>query len=57
MVFPPYMPSDPGNAKGKAGSGVGLIIAHDLMLRNQGMLELRNRAEGGLAAALRLPAI
>lgn len=36
-------------------SGVGLLIARDLLLRNRGDLKLLNRAGGGLTAVLSLP--
>lgn len=38
------------------GTGVGLVITRDLLLRNDGCIEFHNRAEGGLEAVTRLPA-
>lgn len=37
------------------GTGVGLLITRDLLLRNRGELKLLNRPEGGLAAVISLP--
>ncbi len=39
----------------KEGTGVGMLITRDLLLRNGGDVELRNRPEGGLEVAARLP--
>ena len=39
----------------KDGTGVGLMITRDLLLRNEGDIELRNRPEGGLKVITRLP--
>ena len=38
------------------GTGVGLLITRDLLLRNRGDIKLRNRPEGGLTAEITLPA-
>jgi signal transduction histidine kinase len=39
----------------KDGTGVGLTITRDLLTRNNGTIELRNRPEGGLCVATLLP--
>jgi signal transduction histidine kinase len=39
----------------KDGTGVGLTITRDLLTRNDGTIELRNRPEGGLCVATLLP--
>jgi len=39
----------------KDGTGVGLVITRDLLARNDGDIQLRNRAEGGLDVIVRLP--
>ena len=38
------------------GTGVGLMITRDLLMRNNGAIKLRNRAPGGLIAEITLPA-
>jgi signal transduction histidine kinase len=40
----------------KGGTGVGLLITRDLLTRNDGYMEFRNRPEGGFAVITRLPA-
>ncbi len=39
----------------KDGTGVGMLITRDLLARNDGQIELRNRKEGGLEVITRLP--
>ncbi len=39
----------------KDGTGVGLMITRDLVVRNGGDLKMRNREEGGMAVSIRLP--
>jgi|GEM_PF-1212088 len=38
------------------GTGVGLVITRDILTRNDGYIEFRNRPEGGLEVITRLPA-
>jgi C4-dicarboxylate-specific signal transduction histidine kinase len=38
------------------GTGVGLMITRDLLMRNSGVIKLRNRNPGGLSAEITLPA-
>ena len=40
----------------KGGSGVGLLIARDLLIRNDGDIKLSDRAGGGLTVGTSLPA-
>jgi hypothetical protein len=40
----------------KDGTGVGLLITRDLLIRNDGGITLRNREEGGLTAITSIPA-
>jgi len=40
----------------KNGTGVGLVITRDILARNDGYIEFRNRPEGGLEVTTRLPA-
>ena len=39
----------------KDGTGVGLVITRDILARNDGYMEFRNRTGGGLAVVTRLP--
>lgn len=39
----------------KDGTGVGLLITRDLLMRNSGEIKLKNRAEGGLTVVTSLP--
>lgn len=39
----------------KDGTGVGLVITRDLLMRNDGDIELHNREDGGLRVVTRLP--
>ncbi len=39
----------------KDGTGVGLVITRDLLTRNDGYIEFRNRPAGGLEVLIRLP--
>lgn len=39
----------------KEGTGVGMLITRDLLMRNDGCIELRNRKTGGLQVTTRLP--
>jgi signal transduction histidine kinase len=39
----------------EGGTGVGLIITRDLLARNSGTIEFRNRESGGVTVAIRLP--
>lgn len=39
----------------KDGTGVGLVITRDILTRNDGYVEFRNREGGGLKAVTRLP--
>lgn len=40
----------------KDGTGVGLVITRDLLARNDGYIEFRNRRGGGLEVSVRMPA-
>ena len=41
----------------KDGTGVGLVITRDLLIRNGGDIEMRNRPQGGLSVITRLPLV
>jgi protein-histidine pros-kinase len=57
-VLDPFVQLDGADPRGhhRAGLGLGLHIAHDLVRRQGGTLVLENRPEGGLRALVRLPA-
>jgi two-component system sensor histidine kinase BaeS len=45
-----------GGAEAGSGSGIGLAVAAELVAAHGGSIEARNRAEGGAAFTVRLPA-
>lgn len=53
-VFQPFYRVESSRNRATGGSGLGLYIARDLVLRQGGELRLSNRPEGGLRAELRL---
>ena len=55
-VLQPFYRVEASRNRETGGTGLGLAIAHQLSLSLGGELRLRNRAEGGLCASLRLPA-
>lgn len=54
-VFEPFIRLDPSRNRATGGSGLGLTIAHQVILRHGGSITLRNRAGGGLTAIVTLP--
>ena len=54
-VFKPFYRLESSAAAGSTGSGLGLHIARDLLLRQGGQLMLANRPGGGLRAEVLLP--
>lgn len=54
-VFEPFYRLESSRSRDSGGTGLGLSIARDLAQAHGGTLTLRNRAEGGLTAQLRLP--
>jgi len=52
----PFFRLDPSRQRRTGGAGLGLYIANDLLSRQGGRLDLSNRKEGGLRAAVSLPA-
>lgn len=55
-VTEPFVRLDPSRNAEAGGHGLGLTIVKAIAERHSGSLTLTNRAEGGLRAALRLPA-
>lgn len=55
-VLQPYVRLDAARQRNTGGVGLGLAMAHQAALAHGGTLVLSNRAEGGLRAALCLPA-
>ena len=55
-VTEPFVRLDPSRNAEAGGHGLGLTIAKAIVERHSGSLTLTNRAEGGVRAALRLPA-
>lgn len=57
LVLQPFYRLEPSRNRDTGGAGLGLAIAHRLAVQAlRGALVLRNRAEGGLEAELRIPA-
>jgi len=54
-VFEPFYRLDPSRSRKTGGVGLGLSIARDIARSHGGGLVLRNRAGGGVEAALTLP--
>lgn len=54
-VTQPYYRPDSARRSETGGVGLGLSIVKDIALMHGGELQLSNRAQGGLAATLRLP--
>ena len=53
-VFEPYYRLERSRNRDSGGAGLGLSIARNMVLLNNGALDLRNRPEGGLTARVRL---
>lgn len=54
-VFEPFYRVEGSRNRDTGGTGLGLAIAKNVVDLHGGSIELRNRAEGGLAVLLRLP--
>jgi signal transduction histidine kinase len=54
-VFEPFYRVEGSRNRNSGGSGLGLSIARNIAQAHGGSVRLRNRAEGGLEATLRLP--
>jgi signal transduction histidine kinase len=55
-VTDPFYRLEPSRSRSTGGSGLGLAIARTIAEAHGGRLELKNRPEGGLTAAIVLPA-
>lgn len=56
-VFTPFHRLDASRNRNTGGAGLGLAIARGILKRAGGDVTLRRRAEGGLRAEIRLPAL
>ena len=54
-VFDPYFRVDPSRNPRTGGVGLGLSIARNMVLLNNGELTVQNRPEGGLCVTISLP--
>lgn len=54
-IFEPYLRLETSRNRESGGSGLGLSIARNMILLNNGSLSLANRPEGGLQARIVLP--
>ncbi len=56
-LFLPFARGDESRNRDTGGIGLGLSVAHSVVLDHGGTLRLRNREEGGLRATLSLPCL
>ncbi|MDL2315584.1 HAMP domain-containing protein [Desulfovibrio sp. OttesenSCG-928-A18] len=54
-IFEPYLRVETSRNRESGGSGLGLSIARNMILLNNGSLSLTNRPEGGLQVKITLP--
>lgn len=54
-IFEPYLRLETSRNRESGGSGLGLSIARNMILLNNGSLSLDNKPEGGLQARITLP--
>jgi signal transduction histidine kinase len=54
-VLEPFFRIEDSRSRESGGTGLGLTIAHNILLQHQGKFELINRPEGGLMVKLSLP--
>lgn len=54
-VFEPFYRLENSRSRSTGGTGLGLTIAKNVIERNNGILKLQNRAEGGLEVIIYLP--
>ena len=55
QVFEPFFRADPARRQNIPGAGLGLTIAHELVTRAGGSIEIVNRPGGGLLQTVSLP--
>lgn len=54
-VFEPFFRVDPARGAPIPGAGLGLAIAYEIISSNDGVLELKNRPQGGLSQRVTFP--
>ncbi|TVQ34389.1 MAG: HAMP domain-containing protein [Wenzhouxiangella sp.] len=54
-IFDPFVRLSPERGEGSSGGGIGLAIARAAIEQHHGSIEARNRPQGGLCIAIRLP--
>ncbi len=55
-IFDRFYRVDKARSRQAGGSGLGLSIVHDMVLRNDGTIQVSRRAEGGTCFAVTFPA-
>ncbi|SRR5579883_1326132 len=56
-IFLPFFRTAPGRDRGSGGTGLGLAIAAEAVRLHDGTITARNRPDGGLEVAIKLPLI
>ncbi len=57
QVFEPFFRSDPARRQNIPGAGLGLTIAHEIVTRAGGSIQIANRPGGGLLQTVSLPEV
>lgn len=55
QVFEPFFRADPARRQDIPGAGLGLTIAHEIVSRAGGRIDIANRPDGGLLQTVELP--
>ena len=57
QVFEPFFRADPARRQNIPGAGLGLTIAHEIVTRAGGSIQIVNRPAGGLLQTVSLPEV
>lgn len=56
-ILEPFYRTDRARSSDTGGVGLGLSVAHDILLHHQGKIRLENKKEGGLRVMITFPAL